>query len=363
MAAGWHDYAQATIAAMGALRLACGAGTYPDYGSALNEADIVAVCEHASRWALQHLSDTLKQAGREDLFDMTASAAAEHLAHQIASECDTARLAEAVSAPWRHNNEVSCDTFVAALKAATPPGRPPPTPAQAETAATAQLAIFSPGYAHNCDHHDDHHHDVDHVDCAACERESVHFEAITECLRWHAAPPPTADTVDVAPISPRGQAELLAEAATESYHGALLVERAHRRVSAGARAAANDEDLPGAEIAIEDMIHECDSALFVGWTFVTLWLDAHAQRTSGESVAAIVRASGDLWRSELTRTHEQTLLDRLQTQFDAPAETAHEMSAEIRDLCRTESQGILEGIRSDYGVKTASRSERRRRHR
>ena len=69
-----------------------------------------------------------------------------------------AGLAEAVTAPWQAGDgaEVSCEEFVAALRAATSDDRPLPSPAQAEAAATDLQAMVSPGYMHtSCDFNDD----------------------------------------------------------------------------------------------------------------------------------------------------------------------------------------------------------------
>ena len=393
VAAGWHDYAHALLLAMGAMRMVCGRGAYRDYPSAVSDLDVAAVCDQASGWVLEHLSDALEANGSGDLFDTVAAAAAEHLAHQIASECNTAGLAEAVTAPWQAGDsaEVSCEEFVSALRAATSDDRPLPSPAQAEAAATDLRSMVSPGSMHtgcdfddddydNEDLDDDDYDDYDNEDlddddddddydayadpavvgyCAECTMTMEHLDAVAECFEWHTAQP-CGDAGTASPVTQRRQAELLAEAAVESFHILPHLRRAERRVAAGAHAAAGGEDLDGVEIALEDMLYECSDAHSMSWTLLSLWLDVFDQHTSRQSAAAVVSAAGDLWRSDLTKEYERTLLTRMQEQFDTPAETASQLSAQMRDLKRADSQDRMEIIRSEYGVDAVSRSQRRR---
>ena len=339
VALGWHDYAQALILTTAAMRVACGDGD-ADHRPALSGAEIVAACEQASRWTLPLLRDVLALDGREDLFDSVAAAASERLAHHLAGECDTGTLADAVTAPWRDGGSVPHETFVAALRAAAPSDDRQPNATQAAAVATALWAVVTPGPRHT---------DCDDDFCGD------DLDAVDECLQWHAAA--------AVSITPRRHAELLADAAIESYHALLHIERARRRVTAAAHAAAEEEDLAGVELALEAMATECDTAHAMGWAFLTVWLGRLERHTSPASAAAIVRAAGDLWRSTLDREHEETVIGRMQEQFGAAPETAATATAELRAFGRDWSQSQMDIIRSGYGVKTGGRAQRRRNQR
>ena len=135
----------------------------------------------------------------------------------------------------------------------------------------------------------------------------AHLDAVAECFEWRTAQPGAAAGT-ATPVTPRLQAELLAEAGVESFHILPHLRRAERRIAAGAHAAAGGEDLDGVEIALEDMLYECSDAHSMSWTLLSLWLDVYDQQTSRQSAAAVVSAAGDLWRSDLTKEYEGTYI-------------------------------------------------------
>ena len=361
VAIGWHDYARALLVATGATRLACGAGLYRDYNSALSDHDIVAVTGYASRWALRELREALALGDGEDIFDAVAAATAELLAQQIASECSTTDLSDAITAPWRRSsadNAVPCEVFVAALteEAAAHPTQPL-SPAQATSVIEA---VSNLEHIHSCvDEEPGEGFDSDRGHYAACEIEQPYVEAFDDCLRWHTQPPSNA-SARARPIQPRKQAKLLVEAAVEFSHIPLILDRARRRIAAGARAAVNGEYLSGVDVTLEDLALACSDIIFVGWDFLYRWVDAYAEQVSARAAAKVVRAAGDLWHSELVGEHDQTLLDRLQNQFGWPAEHASEATAEKRASAREASWNLSQTVRVAYGVKIASRRRHRR---
>ena len=358
VAVGWHDYAHALLVATGAMRLACGAGAYPHYLSALSDQDMVAAAGHASRWALRQLREALVLCDSEDILDTVAVAAVEILAHQIASECDSTHLSDAVTAPWHHRSAksvVSPEVFVAALaEVAEAHPRPPLSPAQA---VAVIKAVSDSKLTHRCvDDEPDQGADSDPRDCAACEVEKPYSEAINACLRWHTQSPSNTPSAGRAgSIPPRRQAKLLAEAAFEFSHIPTLLNQAQRRIAGGARAAANNEYLPGVELTLEDVATACVGIISAGWGFLERWLGMYTELFSTQAAAAVVRASGNLWHSELVSAHDQTLLDRLQSQFGWTSEQAAKATARMRATAHATSWDISETIRSSYGIKAKSR--------
>ena len=152
---------------------------------------------------------------------------------------------------------------------------------------------------------------------------------------------------------------MLVDATSELAFGWLLWCSAHRWVAAGAHAAALGMDSPGSLVALEEATDECCAVPFLSWRFLGAWLDAYNDYTSAADTAAVIRAGGNLWLSDLTSFGVSLLKDRLVKQFDFDNSKTTPITAHMRSLSSQAGQEYLQNFRTLYGVKL-SRAERRR---